>query len=152
MATQTQLGKNLIAALQRGGTLEAIPFCNIRAIPITDSMAMSAHVQIQRVTNKARNPKNKANDYETSLIKEYQTQIAKGHKLQPHLANYEDAEIYYFPILTNAMCLQCHGKPGEEVQAVTLESLKQYYPQDMALGYGPNEVRGLWKVAPKLLK
>ena len=137
-----------MAALQRGGTKEAIPFCNIRAIPITDSMALATRAQIQRVTNKARNPKNKANKYESSLIEEYRMQLSQGEKLQPHSANYSGNEIYYFPILTNTMCLQCHGKPGEDVEEITLKLLKKYYPADEALGYESNEVRGLWKVTP----
>ena len=138
-----------MAALQRGGTQEAIPFCNIKAIPITDSVALAANTRIQRVTNKPRNPDNKANAYEVSLIDEYQTAIATGKTLQPHTTEVSGYDTYYFPILTNAMCLQCHGQPGREVQEVTLENLKQYYPEDRALGYGPNEVRGLWKVILK---
>ena len=148
MATQSQLGKNLIAALQRGGTQEAIPFCNVKAIPITDSMAMTTRARIQRVTNRPRNPSNQANEFEVSLIEEYQLLLSKGQKLQAQSITDSAGDIHYFPILTNAMCLQCHGQSGREVQAVTLENLKQYYPQDKALGYGPNEVRGLWKVMP----
>ena len=146
MATQTQLGKNLMAALQRGGTQEAIPFCNIKALPITDSMAVVSNASIKRVTNKARNPMNIANEFEESLIEEYQKALVKGETLQPQVSPDSSAQAYYFPILTNAMCLQCHGKPGVEVQDVTLENLKTYYPQDNALGYDSNEVRGLWKV------
>ena len=87
LATQVQLGKNLMAALQRGGTKEAIPFCNIKATPITDSVALATRAQINRVTNKARNPKNKANGYEISLIKEYQILLTNGENLIPHCLN-----------------------------------------------------------------
>ncbi|MBT8321956.1 MAG: DUF3365 domain-containing protein, partial [Eudoraea sp.] len=69
-------------------------------------------------------------------------------QLEPVVIEKEEANIHYFPILTNAMCLQCHGKPESDMQSVTLKQLKAYYPQDKALGYGPNEVRGLWKVTP----
>ena len=146
MATQAQLGKNLMAALQRGGTQEAIPFCNIRALPLTDSMAVVAKARIQRVTNKARNPLNKANAFEVSLIEEYEERLSKKQPLQAKMSPDASNKTYYFPIKTNAMCLQCHGKPGVEVQDATLQNLKKYYPQDNALGYGANEVRGLWKV------
>ena len=64
MATQSQLGKNLIAAIQRGGTEEAIPFCSIKAIPLTDSMAVAAKAKIQRVTDRPRNPLNSASEEE----------------------------------------------------------------------------------------
>lgn len=146
MATQAELGKNLMAALKRGGTQEAIPFCNIKAIPLTDSMAVATGARIQRVTNKARNPNNKANNYEASLIEEYQEKVNQGYSLKPNALSSPEGEIYYFPIITNTMCLQCHGTAGKEVKEPTLKNLKKYYPADEALGYGSNEVRGLWKV------
>ncbi|MDX1314163.1 MAG: DUF3365 domain-containing protein, partial [Eudoraea sp.] len=83
-----------------------------------------------------------------SLIEQYQTQLAEGSTISPKAYHDSGVDVFYFPILTNAMCLQCHGKPGEEVQEITLKNLKMYYPADQALGYGPNEVRGLWKVIP----
>ncbi|MBT8221887.1 MAG: DUF3365 domain-containing protein [Eudoraea sp.] len=148
MATQAQLGKNLIAALQRGGTEEAIPFCNLKALPLTDSIAVASKSKIQRVTDRPRNPLNSANEAEIRIISNYQKLLAEDKQLEPVVIEKEEANIHYFPILTNAMCLQCHGKPESDMQSVTLEQLKAYYPQDKALGYGPNEVRGLWKVTP----
>ncbi|MBT8321685.1 MAG: cytochrome c family protein, partial [Eudoraea sp.] len=97
MSTQAQLGKNLIAALQRGGTEEAIPFCNIRAIPLTDSIAIAANARIQRVTNKARNPVNMANKFEVSLIEAYQKQLSERQSLEPRINGESGSEAYYFP-------------------------------------------------------
>ncbi len=148
MATQAQLGKNLMTALQRGGTEEAIPFCNIKALPLTDSMARVTGTKIRRVTNKPRNPVNAANNEEVLIIEGYQQELAKGKTLQPVIKKASGNRIYYFPIITNTMCLQCHGKPDSDITPVTLDKLKTYYPQDIALGYGSNEVRGLWKVVP----
>ncbi|MCX2720326.1 Tll0287-like domain-containing protein [Lentiprolixibacter aurantiacus] len=148
MATQAQLGKNLMAALQRGGTTEAIPFCNIKALPITDSIAEASNARIQRVTNKPRNPANKASESEIAIIQNFQSRIENGDTLEPAIETLDGRTVYYFPIITNPMCLQCHGKPGKEVQEVTLENLKKYYPADQALGYGLDEIRGLWKVIP----
>ncbi len=147
MATQSQLGKNLIAAIQRGGTEEAIPFCNIKAIPITDSMAVAARAEIKRVTDRPRNPLNTASQEEIRIIENYQKLLSADKPLNAVEVQKAGNTVHYFPIVTNAMCLQCHGKPGINVQSVTLDKLRAYYPQDKALGYGPNEVRGLWKVS-----
>ena len=111
-------------------------------------MGLAYNARIQRVTNKPRNLNNKANEFEESLIEQYQLQLSNGEKIQPHVSSLSGSDISYFPILTNAMCLQCHGTPGDEVQEITLNNLKTYYPADKALGYGPNEIRGLWKVIP----
>ena len=137
-----------MAALQRGGTEEAIPFCNIKALPLTDSMAHAYGAKIKRVTNKARNPSNAADDFEVAIIDKYRQQLSEGGTLHPQVRDDSGTNVYYFPIVTNAMCLQCHGTPGVEVQQVTVDQLKTYYPQDKAINYVPNEIRGLWKVIP----
>jgi hypothetical protein len=54
--------------------------------------------------------------------------------------------IVYYPILTNAMCLQCHGKPEEDIKPSTLSKLHMLYPQDKGVGYEENELRGIWVV------
>ncbi len=148
MATQSQLGKNLITAIQRGGTEEAIPFCSIKAIPLTDSMAVAAKAKIQRVTDRPRNPLNSASKEEIRIIKKFQKLLSENKSLTPVQLVSEGGKVHYFPIVTNAMCLQCHGKPETDIQAVTLNKLKSYYPEDRAMGYGINEIRGLWKVVP----
>ncbi len=137
-----------MAALQRGGTEEAIPFCNVRALPLTDSMALVYRAKIKRVTNRARNPLNTADEFEAAIIEQYGKQLTEGQTLHPRLRDESGNYVYYFPITTNAMCLQCHGTPGVEVKEGTLEKLQTYYPQDKALHYGPEQIRGLWKVIP----
>ena len=136
-----------MAALQRGGTKEAIPFCNIKALPITNSMALTTRSRIRRVTDRPRNPLNSASETEKRIISDYQKLLAADKPLEPVEVEKDGAKIHYFPIMTNAMCLQCHGKPESDVQSVTLDQLKVYYPEDKALGYGTGEVRGLWKVS-----
>ena len=42
------------------------------------------------------------------------------------------------------MCLKCHGKDIEpNVSALILK----LYPNDLAVGYDENEVRGIWSIA-----
>lgn len=55
-ATQQQLGKNLIAAIGEGGTLDALDFCNVEAIPLTAEMEKEHQVKIKRFPIKIETP------------------------------------------------------------------------------------------------
>lgn len=145
-STQKALGKNLVKAIGEKGTLGAIEFCNIKALAITDSMSVMNNATIERVSDKPRNPNNKANKEELGYITYYKKLIAAGKEPKPIVKNEQGEVDFYFPITTNAMCLQCHGKPNEQIQPETLTALKNLYPKDLAVGYDENEVRGLWAI------
>ena len=48
--------------------------------------------------------------------------------------------------MTNIMCLQCHGKPDKDILPNTLTKIGSLYPEDKAIGYGVDELRGIWVV------
>ncbi|SHJ35115.1 Tll0287-like domain-containing protein [Pseudozobellia thermophila] len=146
MEAQAELGKNLKKAIQEKGIVEAIKFCNVEAIPLTDSVSVMNNAIIKRVSDKVRNPKNQANDEELGYIADFKKAIASGKEVSPIVkVNGKEVDFYY-PITTNALCLQCHGKPNEQIQPETLATLKNLYPNDKAIGYGANEVRGIWSI------
>jgi cytochrome c553 len=150
MKTKQQLAKNLMGALQRGGTIEALEFCNVQAIPITDSMSVAQNVSIKRVSDKPRNPNNKASKEEADLIALFQQKINDKEGYTPVVKSLENGKKqFYAPIVTNQMCLQCHGTPHKTVTSNTLETVKKLYPKDVALGYDVNQVRGLWSIQYK---
>ncbi|MEO1712423.1 MAG: DUF3365 domain-containing protein [Bacteroidota bacterium] len=147
MARQTKavLGKNLLHAIKTQGTEYAVAFCNTRAYPLTDSVALAMNAKIKRVSDKNRNPQNKANARQLAYIEAAKEQLALGQAITPQM--YQDAgkvEAYY-PILTNAMCLNCHGDPSE-MDPGTLGKIQELYPEDQAMGYEENELRGIWVV------
>ncbi len=145
-ATQKELGKNLMGAIQKEGTLGAMEFCNVQAYPLTDSMAVVHKAKIKRVSDKPRNPSNQANDEELGYIESFKTTIASGKEVVPIVSEENGQVRFYSPITTNAMCLQCHGKPIEQIQPATMTKLQELYPEDQAIGYTENEVRGIWAV------
>jgi len=148
IASQTQgiLGKNLMAAIQSKGTEHALSFCSIKAIPLTDSMAIALNTKIKRVSDKNRNPENKANEAELAYIAAAKLAISKGEKPKPQLTIVGEKQIGYYPIMTNKMCMQCHGQPETEVLPNTLSKIHQLYPNDLAMGYKLNELRGIWVI------
>ena len=149
LTTKAVLGKNLMGTIQKKGTLEALEFCNVRAYPLTDSMAVVHNASIKRVSDKPRNPKNKANSEELEYIKTFKTLVASEKEISPIVKETEDDVNVYYPIVTNSMCLQCHGKPETNIKPDLLKTLTLLYPEDKAKGYSENQVRGIWNVSFK---
>jgi cytochrome c553 len=147
--TKQLLGKNLMSAIKTEGTVGALAFCNTQAIPLTDSMMNKYHTFIQRVSDKPRNPKNSANEAETEMIVAYQEQLKNGSALAPQLLESNGKKWFYKPIVTNQMCLQCHGATDKNIKPEVLAEIKTRYPEDMATGYDENQVRGMFKVEIK---
>ena len=146
LSTKAILGKNLKGTIKNKGTLEAIGFCNAKAYPLTDSMSVVLNTKIKRVSDQPRNPKNTANDRELAYIKNAKLTLSKGNKVKPQMEELNGKMIGYYPITTNAMCMQCHGDPTNQIKPEVLKSIKHLYPNDLATGYGENELRGIWVV------
>ncbi|MCB9192803.1 MAG: DUF3365 domain-containing protein [Flavobacteriales bacterium] len=146
LATKAVLGKNLLNAIQQRGTEHALEFCNTRAIPLTDSMAVALNASIKRVSDRNRNPNNAANQQELDYIAFAKNELAEGRTPKGKLTEIENKAIGYYPILTNKMCLQCHGKPQADITPETLSMIEKLYPSDLATGYGENELRGIWVI------
>lgn len=146
MSTKKVLGKNLMTALKEGGKEHALAFCNVRAIPLTDSMSTDLEHSIKRVSDKPRNPTNAASPEEIEILEAYALALEQGEDLEAKILGTDIGRTGYFPITTNPMCLQCHGKLGEELDASFYEKVKNLYPEDKAIGYGPGQIRGMWVV------
>lgn len=147
LTTKVVLGKNLMGTIQKNGTLEALEFCNVKAYPLTDSMAVVHNATIKRVSDKPRNQKNKANTEELQYIETFKTLVAENKEISLIVQETEEDVHVYYPIITNTMCLQCHGKPETNIKPNVLKSLSLLYPEDKAKGYSENQVRGIWNVS-----
>lgn len=146
LATKAILGKNLMSQITANGTEAALSFCNVQAIPLTDSMALAQSVQIKRVSDRPRNPDNRANEKELDYILSQKESLSKGEAPKPMSFEDNGLTIGYYPIMTNAMCLQCHGVVGETIKPSIETKIKTLYPQDKATGYQADELRGIWVV------
>ena len=150
MTTKAQLGKNLMGTIQNKGTEEAVAFCNIRAFPLVDSMAVIQKATIKRVSDKPRNSNNTASMNEMSHITTFKNDLASGKKMKPIIESINNDSIqFYYPIITNKMCLQCHGEPNKDIKPAVLKKITDLYPTDKAIGYSENQVRGIWSVTMK---
>ncbi len=140
------LGKELMKAINEKGTSGALSYCNFKALSITDSLSAEFGVSIKRVSDKNRNPFNKASDQELDHINFLKKEHEKGKVLAPKITNIDGKTVAYYPILTNGFCLQCHGTKDVDIDSVTSSKIEKLYPKDLATGYVVDEVRGLWVV------
>ncbi len=149
LLTQKALLQKVSGAIAEGGAAHAVAFCNLLAMPLTDSIADKNAVTIQRVTDKARNSANALlGEREIALFQKIQDSLRNG-SVQPHylLDDEEGNTVYYKPIfLGMPTCLQCHGTPGKDIEAATFAKIKEKYPDDAATGYMLGQLRGLWKI------
>ncbi|WP_405563199.1 DUF3365 domain-containing protein [Polaribacter sp. Asnod6-C07] len=146
LSTKAVLGKNLMSKIQKNGTLAALEFCNIKAYPLTDSMSVVNKATIKRVSDKPRDQKNIASNIENGYINIFKENVKTNTKSDPILVISEKKVKFYYPIITNRMCLQCHGNTNSDIEFSTLDKIKNLYPEDLATGYQENQVRGIWSI------
>lgn len=146
LATKKELGKNLMKALKKEGPVHAVEFCNVQAMPITNKKQEEFNAKIKRASDKPRNSKNKATRTEEVHINTFKSQLANGEKIEPIVEKNRDHFDFYYPIVTNDMCLKCHGEVGKDIQDETYKTITLKYPEDLAVGYNANEVRGIWHI------
>ena len=146
MQTQQVLASNLMNAMREKGPAGAVAFCNEKAYPLTDSMSAVYDVTIRRVSDKNRNPANKADQEELAYIEILKEALAQGKPLKPSEISRAGYTKRMYPIVTQAACLKCHGKPGENINPETLSKINALYPNDRATGYEENQIRGIWVI------
>jgi len=146
-ATKKELGKNLMGTIKNKGVNSAVTFCNERAYFITDSMSSAFNAKIKRVSDKPRNPENEANKKELIHIEAFKNMLSEEQEIEPILEESDTTVNFYYPIITNAMCLQCHGTENNQMKPDVYKTIKALYPLDQAIGYGENQVRGIWSIS-----
>ncbi len=132
-------------AMKAGGPVNALAVCNTKAMPITAKVAQEQGAQLSRVSLKNRNPANVPNDWQKTVLEDFDARAAKGEdvKAMAFAKIVEDNGKKQFRFMkalpTGKVCLSCHGanlKP--EVSA----KLAELYPEDKATGYQQGQVRG----------
>lgn len=146
MTTFSHLSKELQAALQEGGVRQAVPYCQLNAFPIADSLSEVYGVLIKRVTDRPRNPADSLNELEANIFQEYRSEKEAGQELSPKVAVVDGGAHYFAPIMLQEFCLKCHGDAGTDILPEDLALIKELYPDDKATGYRPGQLRGMWSI------
>ena len=150
--TQQMLLKNLIHAIEERGTAGAVTFCSESAIPLTNKASETHHVQIQRLSNKIRNPDNALSTQTDRKAWDEINLLMQDKGINPkHWVGKDGDAVYYYKAIPLGMptCLSCHGNKDTAVEPETLQAISMRYPHDKATGYEMGQLRGIWKVQLK---
>ncbi len=148
---QTTLIQNVSKAMKVGGSVYAVEFCNIQAVPLMDSISKANQVKIERMTDKNRNPNHALKtENDKSAWSKFKNAFFKPEKPVPFVVEENQNLIYYKPIsIGMTTCLKCHGAINEDIDVATAEKIKEKYPNDLATNYKMGDFRGMWKVTFK---
>ncbi len=144
---QAVLLKNVGAAVKKGGSVNAVSFCNLNASSIVDSLNKANNCRITRVSARNRSPENYLQSEVDKQMWKFFSSQSLDSLTTDTLVAYKGEILYYRPIkIGMSACLMCHGIPGQDIDAETSDRLEQLYPADLATGYKLNDFRGLWKI------
>ena len=149
----TSLQSELKAAMQAGGPVAAIGVCNTKAMPITQKVATEQGMHLGRVSLRNRNPVNLPNEWQATVLEDFQRQKAEGKAIESlawsETVNVNGEQEFRFmkAIPTGKICLMCHGT---EISPQIEQVLADLYPADRATGYGEGDIRGAFVVTRQL--
>jgi hypothetical protein len=147
-SAQASLIQELLQAIEAGGIVHAIDFCNVNALPILKSVSEEYGVEVRRASNRWRNPLDQPNEAEAPLLEAYEYNMENDIELSDNVQKIgTDYILYTKPIVMGSgLCLNCHGIENTQVQAETMEALQTKYPNDNALNHELGDLRGIWSI------
>ena len=143
----------LVGAMQEGGPIHALEFCNLSAPGIAVDIATASDWQVGRTSLKTRSEANAPDAWELKVLQEFEAKKSAG--VATAMLEYSEVvEVngaksfrYMKAIPTEAACLVCHGSaiaPGLEAK------LHELYPTDSATGYSEGDIRGAFTLEKSL--
>jgi hypothetical protein len=147
MFCQKNIAAKLEGAVQKEGMQKAMQYCVLRNYPFIDSLEKAEHVLIRRTSDKLRNPMNKADSTEASLFAAYQYNYTHNISTNSHPPLMEEKYLLFTaPIVIETTCMECHGVVGKDISEENYKIIKAAYPQDQAINYKPEQLRGMWSI------
>lgn len=140
-----ELKQVLSTAMQVDGPLKALEVCNVQAGPIADKNSSLSTWNIARTSLKVRNESNTADEWEVSVLQQFEKRKTAGEELKSmeysEIISSADKTVYRYmkPIPTAGLCITCHGAAlTDEIS----EKVKLLYPNDQATGFNLGDIRG----------
>ncbi len=129
----------LISGMQ-DGPANAIDVCRLEA-PALAAKHSTAGIEIGRSSHRLRNPANSGPAWVRDVIDAY---LDNPVDREPRTVSLDgERQGYVEPILTQPLCLACHGSSVDPVVAAALAS---HYPDDRATGFEVGDLRGVFWV------
>lgn len=133
---------HLQKAIEEQGYYESVRYCNENALRLTDSLSQHFGIKAKRTSLKIRNPKNAPDSLEKKVLEMYATTLSK----KPTIIPVKNGIQFFTPIYIAPICLNCHGKPYQDIPDVTMKALQKWYPNDEATNYELYDIRGMWSI------
>ncbi len=145
---QRRLGARLKTELDRGGPAAAVSVCRDSAQSMTADVAAETGVAVGRTSHRLRNPGNAPREWARPFVAAVDSGTMAAD-VKAVVVDLGDRVGVLQPIPTAALCLRCHGSP-DSLDADLVKIVRESYPQDQAVGFAENELRGFfWAEAPR---
>ena len=144
-----ELKATLQTSIKANGPVESIAVCNSDAPMISSKVSKEKGLTVERTSLKYRNPDNKPDAWETSVLEQFEQRKQKGESVKTmefsELTEHDGQKVFRYmkAIPTGEVCLKCHGS---NVQQAIANKLKSLYPDDMATGFKKGDIRGAFSV------
>lgn len=142
-----RLSQELANAIADGGPVAAIPVCSTKAQDIVNQVAGERSLALVRLSDRPRNPAQKAAGADLKAMDVFRETLKTGAQPTPQVEKSADgSSVVRLPILlSQPLCLQCHGSESD-IAPATRKAILATYPDDKATGYRLNDLRGIWRV------
>lgn len=132
--------------IKASGFAAAIPVCKEIAPAKAKEISGKYKASIRRVSLKNRNSSNTPDLYEALMLMAMEKDQADGKLKEAYIEVLSSADgkknlRFMKPVVTEALCLNCHGTP-DKLNPEAAKAIKELYPNDKATGYGLNQIRG----------
>jgi len=128
-----------VKSAMKDGVTTAFGVCGSLAISMTDEYnALTTDTKIRRTALKYRNPKNKPDAIDKSVMNEL---IRKGD-FKPVTVDVGAKYRVYKPLKTGVTCLLCHAE-RDQMSSKIVNMIQKKYPNDLAVGFKLNDFRGV---------
>jgi hypothetical protein len=145
-----QLKSELVTAVKNGGLANGVEICHTRAPEIAAELSTDGW-QVRRTSLKARNSLNRADDWELSVLNNFEIQHKNGTNPSELVTTQIEDNTFRLmkAIPTGQLCLACHGS---NVDTAVLAAIQKRYPNDMAVGFNSGDIRGAFSVQKDISK
>jgi hypothetical protein len=141
----SDLKSELSSAVREKGAAGAISVCAETAPAVADSHSTDGW-SIRRVSDKNRNPNNRATLAEQEILAQFAVADSSPAFVELWIDTDSGAVYHYYrPIRVQPLCLNCHGGIQTLAPGV-MNAVRKHYPLDKAIGYRPGDLRGMFVV------
>lgn len=135
-----ELKFELTQAMSEGGPANAVKVCQQRAPQLAAEHSQKLGFPLGRSSHRLRNDSNAPDQAIASYLEQYSE---SGSQAPVEAYQHEKQWTVVAPIVTQPLCLACHGDP-QTFNAELKTVLAQSYPNDNATGFQTGDLRGVF--------